>query len=86
MQAEANRIDYHVPDKKLDLIGNVTVRRGEDLFTGSVLHYDINAKSLTATGDDKIDGRVHAVIQPKKQVADPVSSTGATSRPKEINR
>ena len=67
IHAEANRIDYHVLDKKLDMMGNVSVRRTQDLFTGDVLHYDINRKSLNAAGDEKNDGRVHAVIQPKKQ-------------------
>jgi len=30
------------------------------------LHYDLDSKSLNAAGDEKSDGRVHAVIQPKK--------------------
>ena len=67
--AEARRIDYHVSTRALDMIGEVSLRSGEDLFTGSVLHYDLEAKSLTATGDDQGDGRVHAVIQPRQQTA-----------------
>lgn len=86
IQAEASRVDYHVSDRKLDMFGNVTVRRGEDLFTGSVLHYDLDAKNLTAMGDDKSDGRVHAVIQPRKQTAEPISNNDAVSRPKELNQ
>jgi len=74
IQAEAKRIDYRVSTRKLDMIGDVSLRRGEDLFTGSVLHYDLDAKSLTAAGDDQSDGRIHAVIQPRKQTAPPASN------------
>ena len=73
IQADAKRIDYRVSTRKLDMIGDVSLRRGEDLFTGSVLHYDLDAKILTATGDDQSDGRIHAVIQPRKQTAPPTS-------------
>ena len=68
--AEANRIDYHVADKKIDMMGNVSVQRNQDLFTGDVLHYDIQTKSLSAAGDNKTDGRVHAVIYPKKTISE----------------
>jgi lipopolysaccharide export system protein LptA len=74
IQAEANRIDYRVSTGKLDMIGDVSLRRGEDLFTGSVLHYDLNANSMNATGDDQRDGRIHAVIHPRKQTAPPTSN------------
>jgi lipopolysaccharide export system protein LptA len=71
IRAEADRVDYHVALRKVDLVGHVTLRRGEDLFTADVLHYDLNSKSLNAAGDDKGDGRVHAVIQPKQSDAAP---------------
>ena len=73
MQAEANRIDYHVTDKKLDMMGNVSVQRNQDRFTGDVLHYDLKTKSLNAAGDNKTDGRIHAVIHPKKPITEPPS-------------
>jgi lipopolysaccharide export system protein LptA len=84
IQAEANRIDYFVPGKKLELTGDVTVRRGGDLFTGNVLHYDINEKNLTAQGDANTDGRVHAVIQPRKQTDAPASGTDTKPRSREV--
>lgn len=71
IQAEAERVDYHVALRKVDLVGRVTLRRGEDLFTADVLHYDLVSKNLNAAGDEKNDGRVHAVIQPKKPDAEP---------------
>lgn len=72
-QAEADRVDYHVSLRKVDLTGHVSLRRGEDVFTADALHYDLDSKSLKATGDDKGAGRVHAVIQPKKQAAEPAA-------------
>ena len=66
-QAEADRIDYRAAEGKLDMTGNVSLRRGKDLFTGGALHYDLITKGMTATGEDGYDGRVHAVIQPRQQ-------------------
>lgn len=71
VRAEADRVDYRVALGKIDMKGRVSLQRGEDLFTADVLHYDLNAKSLNAAGDDKGDGRVHAVIQPKQPAAGP---------------
>lgn len=76
IQAEAKRVDYHVSTRKLDMIGEVSLRRGDDLFTGSVLHYDLDTRSLSASGDDQDDGRIHAVIQPRKQTT-PLTSNPA---------
>jgi lipopolysaccharide export system protein LptA len=73
IRAEADRVDYRVSLRKVDLVGHVSLRRGEDLFTADVLHYDLISKSLNAAGDDKSDGRVHAVIQPKQPGAEPAT-------------
>jgi lipopolysaccharide export system protein LptA len=67
IRAEANQIDYHVSGRKIDMAGEVTLHHGEDLFTGGVLHYDLDARSLSATGGGESDDRVHAVIQPQKE-------------------
>lgn len=66
IQAEASRVDYHISRKVIDMNGSVSLRRGADIFTADVLHYDLISKSLNAAGDEKRDGRVHAVIQPAK--------------------
>jgi lipopolysaccharide export system protein LptA len=73
MRAEAKRVDYRVSLGKIDMSGDVSLWRGEDLFTADVLHYDLVAKSLNAAGDDRNDGRVHAVIQPKPPGAEPAT-------------
>ena len=75
IQAEAGRVDYHFSQRKIDLIGQVKLRRGEDLITADALHYDILSKSLHATGDEKNNGRVHAVIHPR------APETESTPRP-----
>lgn len=66
IRAEALRVDYRVSTRKVDMLGKVRLRRGADVFTADTLHYDLAANSLNAAGDDKGDGRVRAVIQPKK--------------------
>jgi lipopolysaccharide export system protein LptA len=71
IRAEADRIDYRVAGGQIEMTGNVTVRRGEDVFTGNVLQYDLDDRTLKASGDESGDGRIHAVIQPAKRGADP---------------
>jgi lipopolysaccharide export system protein LptA len=71
VRAEANRVDYRVSLRKIDMSGRVSLRRGDDLFTADVLHYDLNSKSLNAAGDEKSNGRVHAVIQPRQPGTEP---------------
>jgi lipopolysaccharide transport protein LptA len=71
VRVEASRVDYRVSLGKIDMSGRVSLRRGEDLFTADVLHYDLNSKNLDAASDDKGDGRVHAVIQPRQSGAEP---------------
>jgi len=70
IQAEADRIDYRVASGQIEMTGNVTVHRGEDVFTGNVLQYDLDDRTLKASGDESSDGRIHAVIQPAKRSAD----------------
>ena len=71
IRAEADRVDYRVANGQVELTGNVTVHRGEDVFTGNVLQYDLDDKTLKASGDESGDGRIHAVIQPAKRTAAP---------------
>jgi len=66
IQAEAEKVEYHVISRKVDMSGNVSLRQGTDLFMGHALHYDIDNKRLSATGDDSDDGRIKVTIQPKK--------------------
>jgi len=74
-RAEADRIDYRVASGQIEMTGNVTVHRGEDVFTGNVLQYDLDDRTLKASGDESGDGRIHAVIQPARRSADPAAPT-----------
>lgn len=71
IRAEADRIDYRVAGGRIEMTGNVTVRRGGDTFTGNVLQYDLDDRTLKASGDESGDGRIHAVIQPARRDTGP---------------
>lgn len=71
IKAHATRVDYHVSTKKIGMFGNVSLRRGKDWLTADTLHYDIASQSLNASGEEKGDGRVHAVIQPSSAKSPP---------------
>jgi lipopolysaccharide export system protein LptA len=73
IEAEARQVNYRVSVRQIDMAGEVSLQRGEDRFTGHTLHYDLNTNSLTAAGDEKNDGRVRAVIQPRKPETTPAS-------------
>ncbi len=70
IQAQADRIDYRVASGQIEMTGNVTVTRDGDTFTGNVLQYDLDDRTLKASGDESGDGRIHAVIQPARRDAD----------------
>jgi lipopolysaccharide export system protein LptA len=48
IEGEASRAVYHAPTRRVDLYGDVQVRRGRDLFRGAVLHYDIENRGMVA--------------------------------------
>lgn len=73
IRAEADRIDYRVASGQIEMTGNVTVTRDGDTFTGNVLQYNLDDRTLKATGDESGDGRIHAVIQPAKRGAGDVA-------------
>ena len=69
--AQANRITYDVNRRKIEMVGQAALRRGSDVYTGHMLHYDLNEQNLVAQGDEITDGLVHAVIHPRKKTFDP---------------
>ncbi len=63
VEGEASRAVYHAPTRRVDLYGEVQVRRGRDLFRGAVLHYDIGNESMIA---ESANGRrVYAALVPR---------------------
>lgn len=62
IEGEANRAVYHALARSVDLYDEVQVRRGRDLFRGSVLHYDIDNQSMIGEGTN--ERRVYAALVP----------------------
>lgn len=67
VRARAARAEYHGKARKIDLFGDVELRRDGDVFTGAVLHYLLDNETFTAEGGD--EGQVSATIQPAKKDA-----------------
>lgn len=64
MHATADRLEYHVKSRKLDLSGNVTFFQGESKFRCPQIHYDLDTRRFLAKGNDA-QGRCFISIQPK---------------------
>ena len=65
IRANAARLEYHEQTRRLDLYGDVELRRDADIFTGAVVHYLLDEETFTADGGDA--GQVSATIQPAKK-------------------
>ena len=59
----ASRAVYQAMTRRVDLYGEVQVRRGRDLFRGAVLRYDIDNRSIAAEGT--AGQRVYAALLPR---------------------
>jgi lipopolysaccharide export system protein LptA len=62
----ARHLTYRARTREVDLSGDVRLRQGSDEFRSHTLHYELDSKRLNARGVDRADGRIHAVIHPKK--------------------
>lgn len=73
--AWGKHIVYEVNDSKLIITQEAKVTQKQDTFTGSRIVYDLDRSIVDAygQGDDKKNGRVNMVIQPKKK-------TGSSSK------
>lgn len=65
----ANRIDYDVSARVLELTGGVTVEQGRERFVAPSVRYELDAQSLQAAGDDT--QRVTAIIYPREHNTKP---------------
>jgi lipopolysaccharide export system protein LptA len=65
VRARAARAEYHGKARKIDLFGDVELRRDGDVFAGAVVHYSLDDETFTAEGGD--GGQVSATIQPAKK-------------------
>lgn len=67
LHGRALRLDYHVTRRTVSLYGEVHIRQGGDEFFAEAAHYHLDEERLDAEGGT--DGRVHAVIQPRREGA-----------------
>jgi lipopolysaccharide export system protein LptA len=67
IEGEALRMEYEALERKLRLVGQATVKRGQDRLTAGELHYHLNTETVIAR---RLDGRrVIATLNPQKPSA-----------------
>lgn len=77
IEGSAQRIEYDGRMDKVQLYTKAWVKRGEDIVHGNYIMYDANAEYAEVIGGgqaaspDAPQGRVRAVIQPKKKTVAP---------------
>lgn len=64
VDAEALRIDFYRDTDRVELDGNVRLRRGGERLTGERLEYDLAEQRIVARGGDT-GGRVRITIDPE---------------------
>jgi lipopolysaccharide export system protein LptA len=69
IRAKAARVEYHGPQRRIDLYGDAELKRDADVFNGAVVHYALDDQRFSAEGGD--GGQVSAVLQPAKREAAP---------------
>ena len=60
----AREVEYHLLRQQITLRGEVKLQQGQNTIRGSVVHYDLSAKSFMAQSGTDADERVTAVIYP----------------------
>lgn len=71
LHAEANRIDYDLVARRLELSGNAVVDQGNRRLTGDRILYDLAADRVVGEGRGEPDGdRVRIRIDPEDQPED----------------
>lgn len=71
MRASADRLRYRAEEDIAELFGRVVLQQGGDVTSGGYAHMDLKTDRLVMRGGPHTDGRVYAVIQPKKKDASP---------------
>jgi len=78
IEGEAQRIEIDARDERIELIGDASVKRGQDEMRGDYIVVDQRSESFSVTGGkDGHTGRVQAVIQPKGAPAGQAPASGA---------
>lgn len=64
IKTRAARAIYRASARRIELYGNVELKRDNDVLTGAVVRYALDDQTFSAAGDS--NGQVSAVIQPAK--------------------
>lgn len=64
IRARAARALYRTSTRRIELNGNVELKRDSDVVTGAVMRYNLDDQSFSAEGDG--NGQVSAIVQPAK--------------------
>ena len=68
MHGRALHVEYDTANNVVTLEGEARLWQGKDRFTGDRIVYDTGAGTVQAQGGETSeDGRVHAIIHPKKE-------------------
>lgn len=70
IRAQAQHMDYDISNNSIELKGDAILWRGGDEFRGQLLRYNIEQRSVQASGHqpaDGSDGRVRIILQPESQ-------------------
>lgn len=80
IEGEAKRMEFDERDDKLELFDNARVSRDKDVVRGNYISLDQRSGFYSVTGGaDAPQGRVRAVLQPKKEPA--AAAPGASPAP-----
>ena len=85
IQGSGLRIEYDGRMDKVQIYEKAWVKRGEDIVNGDYIMYDASSEyaevlsGKRASTPTTSNGRVHAVIQPKKPIAPAVDGAPAKS-------
>lgn len=70
VEGQGDRAEYDSKTDIVELFGNAYVKRGQDVVRGNYISYNSTTEFFQSSGGSKTpEGRVHAVIQPKKKEA-----------------
>ena len=68
-EGEARHAEYDLVTRQLDLTGAVEVRQGQNLLRAGVVHYDLQAETVTAFADT--ERRIYAALAPRRSPDSP---------------
>lgn len=64
LNAQAQRIEYHLAERTIELIGEAVIDQGVRVLRGERISYDLDSGQVIGDGGD---GRVRIRVQPKSQ-------------------